>query len=233
MVLMISGMLQISVRAAALSPEDETGYKQGIVMLIENLTAFTEEEIAANRSQFTEAIGHAVDSWQEAKAVVGSYVEVGEQSVEVADSGDILITSQVSFEKGTATVSVALEVIEGVPDIVSMTFQVNTPTIRQRLEQMNPVLLLGIIVILLTALLIVLLKGNTGRKDSDKKAAQEEMMALAIAASMAVSEDRELVNNHELVAVITAAIAALENAPADGFRVRSIKRVHSLKWKKS
>lgn len=48
-------------------------------------------------------------------------------------------------------------------------------------------------------------------------------------------EDGELVDDCELVAVITAAIYASmgENVPADGFVVRSIRRVNSKKWMNS
>lgn len=46
-------------------------------------------------------------------------------------------------------------------------------------------------------------------------------------------ESQELVDDLELVAVITAAIAASENTSADSLIVRSIKRAPSSKWKKA
>lgn len=46
-----------------------------------------------------------------------------------------------------------------------------------------------------------------------------------------VEEDEELVDDLELVAVITAAIAASENRQTDGFVVRSIKRSPQNRWK--
>ncbi len=48
-----------------------------------------------------------------------------------------------------------------------------------------------------------------------------------------VEEDEELVDDLELVAVITAAIAASENTSADGLVVRSIKRANNPKWRKA
>lgn len=46
------------------------------------------------------------------------------------------------------------------------------------------------------------------------------------------NEEEELVNDNELVAVITAAIYASmgDAVPADGFVVRSIRRANSKKW---
>jgi p-aminobenzoyl-glutamate transporter AbgT len=53
-----------------------------------------------------------------------------------------------------------------------------------------------------------------------------------VLAQIAQNEEEELVNDCELVAVITAAIMASlgDAAPADGFVVRSIKRANGKRW---
>lgn len=51
--------------------------------------------------------------------------------------------------------------------------------------------------------------------------------------TMMESYEEELTDDMELVAVITAAIAASEGVPADGFVVRSIKRSAQNKWKRA
>ncbi|MBR5584493.1 MAG: OadG family protein, partial [Lachnospiraceae bacterium] len=48
-----------------------------------------------------------------------------------------------------------------------------------------------------------------------------------------VAAEEELVDDLELVAVISAAIAAYTGSSSDGFVVRSIKRSASNKWKKA
>jgi hypothetical protein len=48
-----------------------------------------------------------------------------------------------------------------------------------------------------------------------------------------VEEEEELVDDLELVAVITAAIAAATNSSTDGLVVRSIKRAPAAKWKRA
>ncbi len=45
--------------------------------------------------------------------------------------------------------------------------------------------------------------------------------------------EEDFIDDLELVAVITAAIAAMENTSADGLVVRSIKRSANSKWKRS
>lgn len=63
-------------------------------------------------------------------------------------------------------------------------------------------------------------------KSADKKRAQAAQSAAdAQAAPVSAQEDEELADDHELVAVIAAAIAASEGAAStDGFVVRSIRR---------
>ena len=70
---------------------------------------------------------------------------------------------------------------------------------------------------------------NFGKK---KEAAAPAPAAKAPVAAPAVVEE-ELVDDLELVAVISAAIAAYTGTSSDGFVVRSIKRSTTNKWKKA
>ena len=69
-------------------------------------------------------------------------------------------------------------------------------------------------------------------KDSAKAEVQKEVKPAPVAAPVAKQEEN-LVGDTELVAVISAAIAAAEGTSADGFVVRSIKRANSARWKKA
>ena len=69
-----------------------------------------------------------------------------------------------------------------------------------------------------------------------EKLARKAPAAIAGEKPVAENQPREsvdLVDDLELVAVITAAIAASENTSADSLVVRSIKRAPSSKWKKA
>jgi sodium pump decarboxylase gamma subunit len=48
-----------------------------------------------------------------------------------------------------------------------------------------------------------------------------------------VAEEEELTDDLELVAVITAAVAASSGSSTDGLVVRSIKRVNNSKWRRA
>lgn len=95
------------------------------------------------------------------------------------------------------------------------------------------------IVLIFIAFLISLLPKLTGliesvgRKKTAPAAPASKQPAAPAAASAPEPEQEELADDLELVAVITAAIAASEGVPADGFVVRSIKRSAQNKWKRA
>lgn len=66
-----------------------------------------------------------------------------------------------------------------------------------------------------------------------KKEAPAQAPAAAAPTPAAAIEEEELADDTELVAVIAAAIAAYEGTSADGFRVRSIRRANTGKWKRA
>lgn len=71
------------------------------------------------------------------------------------------------------------------------------------------------------------LSSNTAGKATHSNSSVDNVLA-----QITQHEEEELVNDCELVAVITAAIIASlgDAAPADGLVVRSIKRANSRKW---
>ena len=76
--------------------------------------------------------------------------------------------------------------------------------------------------------------GSIFKKKSTEVVKKEKILT-PVAEPEVVEEvvEENLVDDLELVAVITAAIAAMENTSADGLIVRSIKRSANSKWKRS
>lgn len=97
------------------------------------------------------------------------------------------------------------------------------------------------IVLIFIAFLISLLPKLTGliqsvgrKKTAPAAAAADRPAAPAdVPAPETAQASEELADDLELAAVITAAIAASEGVPADGFVVRSIKRSAQNKWKRA
>ena len=67
----------------------------------------------------------------------------------------------------------------------------------------------------------------------DEKPAAAPKAAPAAPAPKAAPVEENLVDDLELVAVISAAIAASENTSTDSFVVRSIKKVNRSKWQRA
>lgn len=103
---------------------------------------------------------------------------------------------------------------------------------------MNTLMGMGTVflVLIFISLLISCFKfiNNFEKKMKEKESAAAAATAPAVAAApVAVAEAEELVDDLELVAVITAAIAAATNSSTDGLVVRSIKRAPGSKWKRA
>lgn len=84
------------------------------------------------------------------------------------------------------------------------------------------------------ACIIAMLPKVTGAFESMGKKKKEKVAAVPVeeVQQQEVVPEEEGIDDYELVAVITAAIAAMEGVPADGFVVRSIKRSSQNKWKR-
>ena len=88
------------------------------------------------------------------------------------------------------------------------------------------------LVLIFISVLISCFKYINAFENKAKAAAAPAPAAVAPAPVTAQAEE-ELVDDLELVAVITAAIAAYDNTSADGLVVRSIKRASGAKWKRA
>lgn len=73
------------------------------------------------------------------------------------------------------------------------------------------------------------------KKSEDKKKAKIEATRLVVNETVTevVSDATEEIDDYELIAVISAAIAMAEGTSVDGFRVRSIKRAKNSSWKRA
>lgn len=101
---------------------------------------------------------------------------------------------------------------------------------------LNTVLGMGTVfavLILISWIISMLSFVNKFQEDPKKKEAPAQTSAPASAPTPVEEADEELADDEELVAVIAAAIAAYEGTSADGFRVRSIRRANTGKWKRA
>lgn len=232
-VLALTLAMSVCAFAADTVTEDEAAnYKSAAETLISQIAGFSDEEIKNYLAQDDAFTTATMESWKSVKDELGAYSSIVSQDVE--KDGDVVTISTVAqFEKAKADVVLMLDL--GQQMYTSMTYSVQySLAANMQRAGMNTLMGIGIVFLMLVFLSFVigLFKyiekfQNVGKKKAAEEAPKaEEAPAPAIAQSEAADED--FADDLELVAVISAAIAAYENTSGDSFVVRSIKK--SNKW---
>ena len=232
-VLALTFTMSVCAFAADEVTDDEVAnYKSAAETLISQIAGFSDEEIQTYLAQNDAFTTATMESWKGVKDELGAYSSIVSQDVE--KDGDVVTISTVAqFEKAKADVVLMLDL--GQQMYTSMTYSVQySLAANMQRAGMNTLMGIGIVFLMLVFLSFVigLFKyiekfQNVGKKKAAEEAPKaEEAPAPAIAQSEAADED--FADDLELVAVISAAIAAYENTSGDSFVVRSIKK--SNKW---
>ena len=232
-VLALTLAMSVCAFAADTVTEDEAAnYKSAAETLISQIAGFSDEEIENYLAQDDAFTTATMESWKSVKDELGAYSSIVSQDVE--KDGDVVTISTVAqFEKAKADVVLMLDL--GQQMYTSMTYSVQY-SLAANMQRAGMNTLMGIGIVFLMLLFLSFVIGlfkyiEKFQNDGKKKAAEEapkaeEAPAPAIAQSEAADED--FADDLELVAVISAAIAAYENTSGDSFVVRSIKK--SNKW---
>lgn len=232
-VLALTLAMSVCAFAADTVTEDETAnYKSAAETLISQIAGFSDEEIENYLAQDDAFTTATMESWKSVKDELGAYSSIVSQDVE--KDGDVVTISTVAqFEKAKADVVLMLDL--GQQMYTSMTYSVQY-SLAANMQRAGMNTLMGIGIVFLMLLFLSFVIGlfkyiekfqNVGKKKAAEEAPKaEEAPAPAIAQSEAADED--FADDLELVAVISAAIAAYENTSGDSFVVRSIKK--SNKW---
>jgi sodium pump decarboxylase gamma subunit len=218
-----------AVTVAADSEIDET-IKSQIVMTAEGLTEtiipLSDEEIDAYMNSGDEFTENAISSWASSKEELGEFKETKDAEVTYAN-GEYTVTVPGEFEKADANFVYVFDE-NAIPTSMNVDVQYSMGVTLQR-AGLNTLMGIGIVFLMLVFLSFViylfrfipaLLEG----KKKGSEAAPEAPKAVPVPASAPVVE--ETADDTELIAVIAAAIAASEGTGADGFVVRSIRKVN-------
>ena len=232
-VLALTLAMSVCAFAADTVTEDEVAnYKSAAETLISQIAGFSDEEIENYLAQDDAFTTATMESWKSVKDELGAYSSIVSQDVE--KDGDVVTISTVAqFEKAKADVVLMLDL--GQQMYTSMTYSVQY-SLAANMQRAGMNTLMGIGIVFLMLLFLSFVIGlfkyiekfqNVGKKKAAEEAPKaEEAPAPALAQSEAADED--FADDLELVAVISAAIAAYENTSGDSFVVRSIKK--SNKW---
>ena len=222
-VLALTLAMSVCAFAADTVTEDEAAnYKSAAETLISQIAGFSDEEIENYLAQDDAFTTATMESWKSVKDELGAYSSIVSQDVE--KDGDVVTISTVAqFEKAKADVVLMLDL--GQQMYTSMTYSVQY-SLAANMQRAGMNTLMGIGIVFLMLLFLSFVIGLFKKKAAEEAPKAEEAPAPAIAQSEAADED--FADDLELVAVISAAIAAYENTSGDSFVVRSIKK--SNKW---
>lgn len=187
------------------------------------------------------ALAGAVTSWIGVMDDTGAFVSVVSSQAELSEDDGYVCTVQAQFANRAVEFKAfyAMDKQQIVPESFSFSPEYTTGE-KMTKAAMNTLMGMGTVfcVLIFISLLIWCFKYiNVFENKMKAKAAAPAPKAAAApapaAAPVVVEEEEELVDDLELVAVITAAIAAATSSSADGLVVRSIKRAPGAKWKRA
>lgn len=165
---------------------------------------------------------------------LGAYISTDSSELS-GDEEEALLTTVVAFDVHSATLNLIFN-DDGVVTTGSIDPIYSFGEILQK-AGLNTIIGMGTVFVILIfiSLVIALLPKLTGMIENfgKKKEAQAAVPAAPKAEPAAPAEVEELSDDLELVAVISAAIAAYTGTSSDGFVVRSIRRSDKNKWKKA
>ena len=193
-----------------------------------------EAAVKQYRDNNNEGLAAGMESYLGLREELGAFVSVNGGSAEENEEG-YTIDLEVTFQKRDCEFSINLD--KKLEKVLSMSFNpVYTTGENMTKAALNTLMGMGTVfaVLIFISWLISCFRYIRYFEDKMNKKNPAPVPAVnrAVPAPAPAAEE-DLTDDLELVAVITAAIAASEDTPADGLVVRSIRRVPGSKWKKA
>lgn len=180
------------------------------------------------------AFQNVLSAYMSSTEDLGEYISTGEYDLELGKE-ESTMTQTLEFTDHEATLLLVFDK-DGVVTSTALDPVYSVGEILQK-AALNTVIGMGTVFVVLVfiSFIIALLPKLTALVEGKgkKKEAPAAAPKAAAPAPVAAAEPEELVDDLELVAVISAAIAAYTGSSSDGFVVRSIKRSTANKWKKA
>lgn len=174
----------------------------------------------------------ALEAWQAATKECGEYIGHGDYTFE-ASTDELKVTTAVEFSDREATITFVFDE-DSYLDSMTVDAEYSTGEILEK-AGLNTILGMGtvFIVLIFISFLISLFKYIPAIEKKFKKQPVQEVKTEKAPAQNLSAVETPVADDLELIAVISAAIAAAREAEGyskDGFVVRSIRRRPSNKW---
>lgn len=221
----------------ALDPRVASTITQSATSLLGELTSFSKEEAdemeASLRKQKETVLADGLVAWTSVMNDTGAFVGVISSEALQTDEGYESII-QAEFENRNAEFQIFYSANDQglLPISIALSPEYTTG---EKMEQAALNTLMGMGTVFLVLIFISLLIGGFKHINAfEQKMKSREAVNTPAPAAVPVEEAvEELTDDLELVAVITAAIAASEGTSADGLVVRSIRRAPESRWKRA
>lgn len=220
----------------ALSQEEQQ--KQSMAQMLVQFNNYTDEQLDQMMESDNASTKLIAANWSSVKEEVGNFVEVTRLESSMAEDGSAyIVTCHAKYEKtGDTDVVVTYEYnMKDQSTSLSWDIQYSMGKLIER-AGLNTVMGIGIVFLALLFLSFLIGRLHIIPDLIEKKEAEKAPVAPAAPAPVAapvVEEEEDLMDDLELVAVITAAIAASETTSGDGFVVRSIKKANRRNWQRA
>lgn len=236
--LLILGMITCMLGLTACGQKEEVKsfmtQEEAEKYVVENINKINQYVQTNTQDQVTDPVWiSALDSWVNAIEDMGSYEEIISIEAELDDK-DGVVDVRIKGSEREAIVEFVFD-NQAVTDITTNVEY----SFGEKMQKAALNTLLGMGTVFIVLILISIIISCFGiipklQAKFAKKPAKENVKSAAVDNTIAqIIEKEELADDLELVAVISAAIAASEGAAsADGFVVRSIKRAGS-KWQRA
>lgn len=212
------------------STEAYTTYGSSFDSLVQQLINYSDEELEELKNTTTSAEDvQLIEAWTAVKDDLGAYIGVLECEMEESETS-LTVTMKFDFTNRDITMVYTADTSSAniTFDKVLTTGEILEKAALNTLIGMGTTFIILIFISLLISTFSFIPK-LFGNKKADKTVAVE-----AKTAELPVETATEdLTDDLELVAVISAAIAAAEGTSADGVVIRSIKRADNAKWKRA
>jgi hypothetical protein len=202
----------------------ESYLKAFVELKDEDVNAF-KAQMESNESMA--AFSATADSWQSIKGDLGALVSIEQDVTVKATEQGYSATVKAVFEKQSLDFIVTIN--PQLTKIVSATFEpVKTGNSQ---EDLYGWLAVGAIVLVVVIIAVRKNNGASGSSSEEGNADVSPIVPADTGVNAVSAEEANLVDDLELVAVITAAIAASTGSSPSGLVVRSIRRAPAGKWK--
>lgn len=220
----------------ALSEEDQL--KAQLSSMLAQIGAWSDEQIEAYISGSDASSAAIASNWKAVRDELGAFVEVTSAEMEVSDE-EFAIVGHAKYDKLNDNTDVTVTYkADMTTQAVTLNWEVDYPLgILMQRAALNTVMGLGIVFVTLLFLSWLIGKLHYIPEMIEKAGKKDEPAAVpapaAAPAAVAAPAEEDLTDDLELVAVITAAIAASGTTSGDGFVVRSIKKANKKNWQKA